>query len=150
MPTLRRTTHMLGVIVLSLGLASVAHASTAMLQLKVIHAHNRGHTIDPRLKSLAKEFTRLSFTSYELKDEASFKLDVGAAFRMQLPSKAWMVIRARDRAADGKMRLDIEVEQLKFKTTAIIAEGATLAVGGPEHDGGTLILALTWATPPAP
>ncbi len=141
---------LVGTVVALLSLATPAAANTASLQLKVIHAHNRGKVVDPRLSALAKEFARLSFTSYELKDEAAFNLDIGASFRMQLPSKAWMVIHARELTADGKLRLDIDVQQLKFKTTVVIAEGATLAVGGPQHDGGTLILALTWPRKSAP
>jgi len=129
-----------------LGSSSAVAGETVSLQLKVVHAHKRGHVVDPRLKELAKELSKLSFTSYELKDEAAFKLEIGSAFRLQLPSKAWMVIRARGLDPDGKLRLDFEVEQIKFKTTAVIGRGATLAVGGPEYDGGALILALSWPT----
>jgi hypothetical protein len=126
-----------------------AQAPQVHLGIKVIHAHNHGTAVDPKLASLVKEFQGLKFTAYELKDEATFQLDVGSSGRMQLPSEAWMTVRPREVAADGKLRLEMEVEAIKFKLTVAIAPGATLAVGGPPFKDGALILAVTRDPKPA-
>jgi hypothetical protein len=121
---------------------SVALAAPSPLNIKVIKAHNRSKAVDPRLEKLVKEW-RLSFTAYELADEAELNLDIGSVGRMQIPGGEWMSIVAKELTPDGKLKLELTVEKLKFKATVLIAAGATLAVGGPSTNDGALILALT-------
>lgn len=129
--------------------ASLLAAEQVRLSIKVIHAHNRGQQIDPKLAELVREFAGLKFTAYELKDEATFALELGSAGRMQLPNGEWMLIRPKDLVEGGKLRLEMEAEKLKFKTLVAVAPGATLAVGGPPFEGGALILAVTRDPKPA-
>jgi hypothetical protein len=120
-----------------------SEAAPVKLNIKIIHAHNDGDSIDPKLEKLVKNFSNLSFTAYELKDEASFDLEIGSRARMQLPNGQWMVIVAKDLPADGKLRLQLSVAKLKFKSTVSIAAGATVAVGGLIADKGRFLLAVT-------
>jgi hypothetical protein len=92
---------------------------------------------------MVKSFPKLGFNAYELKDEATLQLELGSAGRIQLPNREWMSVRAKQLTPDGKLRLELAVEELKFKTTVTITEGATLAVGGPSFGDGALILAIT-------
>lgn len=121
----------------------VASAQPVALSIKIIDARSDGNSVDPRLKELARELATLKFTSYQLIDEATLKLEVGSSGRMQLPNGHWMVLKARELSKDGKVRLDLEVKKLKFKTTVSVGPGATLAVGGPSVGEGSLILAVT-------
>lgn len=133
-------------LALALIVPRVAEAAPVKLNIKVIHAHNKGKKIDPKLKKLAKQFASLRFTAFELKDEASLNLEIGSSGSVQLPGEEWMKITTRS-LEDNKLRLEFVVEKLKFKTTAVIAAGATLAVGGPPFEDGSLILAVTRPKP---
>lgn len=124
-------------------LAQVAFAAPVELLVKVVHAHSLNTTVDPKLAALVKDFKDLKFTGYQLKDEAKFNLELSATGRMQLPSGAWMTIQPQSLASDGKLRLALEIKDLKFKSTVSVSPGATVAVGGPAFEDGALILAVT-------
>jgi hypothetical protein len=138
---MRRLSSLLALVVLCF--AGAAQAAPQPLNIKVIQAHNNSKSIDPRLEKLVKEWKHLSFTAYELKDEAEFNLDIGSVGRMQIPNGEWMSIVAQELAPDGKLKLELTVEKLKFKVVVSIAAGATLAVGGPAVNQGALILAVS-------
>ncbi len=120
-----------------------AMAAPVQLNIKVIYAHSKSKLIDPKLKDLAKQFSKLKFTAYELKDEGSYTLDIGASGSLQLPGGEWMKVIAKEMTPEGMLRLDLVVDKPRFRSTAIIAAGATLAVSGPKQESGSLILAVT-------
>jgi hypothetical protein len=124
-------------------LAAPARADPVTLGVKIIYAHNKATGIDPKLKKLAKDLSSLKFTAYELKDEAQLSLELGATGRVQLPTKEWLYVKPRDIDQYGKLRVDLEVEKIKLKTTSTIAKDGTLAIGGPAYHDGTLILAIS-------
>lgn len=126
----------------SFALPAVAEATQVPLKITIIHARKGPANVDPKLKGLVKDFKGLPFSSYELKDEATFKLELGSSGRLQLPSKAWLSVVPRKLKGET-LRLEIEIKDYKFKTTVAIQPGKTLAVGGPPYDGGALILAVT-------
>ncbi|MBI5509876.1 MAG: hypothetical protein HY903_14060 [Deltaproteobacteria bacterium] len=137
----------LGLVLLA-SLVSGAEGAAAVpvqVELKIIHAHNKNKDIDARIQSLAKQLSKLSFTGYQLKDQAVFELDLGAAGRMQLPNGEWMVVKPLAMEADGMLKVELSVDKLKFKTMVAIAAGATLVVGGPPFEGGALIVAMSRA-----
>ena len=123
-------------------------AGAVRLDVKVILAQPSGSFVDPKLKELVQEFSSLKFSSYSLKDEATFRLDMHSTGRMQLPNGKWMNIIPKEILPDGKLRLDLAVEELKFKTQVAIAQDATLAVGGPSFEDGSLILAIRRSVAP--
>jgi hypothetical protein len=124
-------------------LSSVATAAPVQVELKIIHAHNKGKVVDPKIQALVKLLQKLSFTSYTLKDEAVLAIELNAAGSMQLPNGEWLAVKPITMEADGKLKLELSVEKLKFKTTVAIGPGATLVVGGPPFDGGALIVAVS-------
>jgi len=118
-------------------------AAPVRLDVKVIYATNKTVGVDPKLKKLAREFSSLKFTGYELKDESTLVLELGSSGRVQLPTKDWLTVRPRELVDDGKLRIDLEIEKIKLKTTSTIARDGTLAIGGPAFEDGTLILVIT-------
>jgi len=54
-----------------------------------------------------------------------------------------MKVIAKEMTPEGMLRLDLVVDKPRFRSTAIIAAGATLAVSGPKQESGSLILAVT-------
>ena len=135
-----------GVWIAAVALAAsggVARAGSAVVvDVKIIRAHNQSRDIDARIAGLVKEFGALKFTGYELVDQAHLTLETANVGRMRLPSGAWLTLNPLG-MTDDKLHLELEVKELKFKTTVSIAPGATLAIGGPPYDGGALILAVT-------
>ena len=126
---------------------ALAHGAEHKLQVRIIHASKRSDLVDPKLKDLARELKALPFTSYSLKDEARFSLAIGSSGRMQMPGKEWLTIKVNGVAPDGKLRIEIAIQKLQFKAGLAIAAGATVALRGPKHEGGVLILAVTRAKP---
>jgi hypothetical protein len=125
--------------------SSNALAAPSDLKVRVIRASNTGKGVDAKLADLAKELAALKFDTLELADEASFKLEVGAQGRMQMPGKEWMTVKSESVAPDGKLRLAIAVEKLEFKAVVAVDAGATVAVRGPDFQGAPLILVVTRA-----
>jgi hypothetical protein len=137
----------LGILVGALFLISspqVRAQSIFPLEIRVVHAHKNNAKVDPRVKDLLVELPLLQkkFSGFELKDSATFKLIEGAAGRMQLPNGKWMNVFSQGETAK-KLRIKVEVKELKFSATASIDRGATLAVGGPPYKDGSLILVMT-------
>jgi len=124
---------------------ALAHAAPVLIDLKIIHAHNKSKTIDPSLEALVDQLKnkKLSFTGYTLKDEAVFNLDLGAAGRMQLPNGEWMVVTPLAFEAEEKLKLELSVDKLKLKSIVAISPGASLVVGGPPFDDGEIVVAVS-------
>ncbi len=145
MPTARRPDRLfwLSLAIAMIAAASPVAAAPVKLGVRVIHAHKKTTSIDPKLKDLAKDFAALGFSAYELKDEATFNLETETTGRMQLPSGVWMMVKPLEIGADGRLRLEMRIEQMKFKTVVIVGKGGTVAIGGPPYDDGALIFAVT-------
>ena len=113
------------------------------LDIQVIHASHQGKQVDAKLKKLVQGFSNLDFTAYALKDEMKIDVQLGASTRVQLPNKMWMQVQANASKQPGMIQLGISSERPKFKTKVNIRPGATIAVGGPPFEKGSLIFAIT-------
>ena len=125
--------------------APTTQAGEHSLKIKIIHATKSGVEIDPEIKSLARDFSQLKFTSFKIVDKAQINAAVGGSSRFQLPNGLWMDVTLLKVDKDGGMRLRIEAKKLKFKSTIAIKPGGTVAVGGPSYKNGALIFALSRA-----
>lgn len=136
----------LGAILLFLGASDIAFANSdnrITLDIQVIHASHIGKQVDAPIQKLVQTFTNLDFTSYSLKDEMKIEVQLGASTRVQLPNKMWMQVQAKPSSQAGMIQLGISSDKPKFKTKVNIRPGATIAVGGPPFDKGSLIFAIT-------
>ena len=118
------------------------------LKLKVIHATKDAERIPQSLKKLVEPFASLGYTSYVLIDEISVSLSLGASSRVEMPNGMWMEVRAEELTKHGMLKLEISSKKPKFKSRVNVGEGATIAVGGPPHQNGALIFAITRAPVP--
>ena len=133
-------------ILLFLGASNIAFANSdnrITLDIQVIHASHIGKQVDAPIQKLVQSFTNLDFTSYSLKDEMRIEVQLGASTRVQLPNKMWMQIQAQPSSQPGMVQLGVSSQKPKFKTKVNIRSGATIAVGGPPFDKGSLIFAIT-------
>jgi len=109
--------------------------------VRIIHAYAKSKDMDPRLKDLANELGKLSFSGYSLIDEALLEMEIGSVDHMQLPTGEWIGLKALDISADRKLKLEVEID--KLRTTVVIESGSTRIVDGPAMNGESLILAIT-------
>ena len=118
------------------------------LKLKVIHATKGAVLVPKSLKKLVEPFASLGYTSYVLTDELSVSLSLGASSRVEMPNGMWMEVRAEEVTEEGMLKLEISSKKPKFKSRVNVGQGATIAVGGPPHQNGALIFAITRAATP--
>ncbi len=133
-------------ILLFLGASDIAFANSdkrITLDIQVIHASHKGKHVDAKLTKLVQGFSNLDFTAYALKDEMKIDVQLGASTRVQLPNKMWMQVQASASKQPGMIQLGISSDKPKFKTKVNIRSGATIAVGGPPYEQGSLIFAIT-------
>jgi hypothetical protein len=137
-----------GVWGLAAGIGMLASArraqatSSVPVEVRIIYAHNQDKVVDPRIAAMVKTLPPLHFTGYQLKDQTTFNLGPGSSGKMRLPNRAWLTLAALD-LHDDQLRLGLEIKELKFKTTVSVGRGATIAIGGPAYEAGTLIIAVT-------
>lgn len=111
------------------------------VRVYVIHASNEGDEIDPRLEDLRRQLEVFQFSFFRLLDVHARTLPFGSAAAIALPGERTLSIVPQRHDSEGRLRLRLKIGDI-IDTTYTIAEGGTLIVGGPRHDGGHLILAV--------
>ena len=112
----------------------------------VVHA-TRGETyVDPRLKSLARYLSHLSYDSYRVLSQKS--LDMGAADTTKKVSvEGSREIAITFLSTDGqKARFRVKVTSERgtlADITVSVPRGRTFVVSGPQYDGGILLIPIT-------
>lgn len=124
------------------GYAAYASSRGVKVEVSVIHASNRDNFVDPRLEDLKRQLSAFNFTSYRLLDTHSLNLRFNTTGSITLPGDRVVTVTPKSRDEDGRLRLRLTLGDA-IDTTYSISEGASLIIGGPRHDGGHLILAVT-------
>ncbi len=101
---------------------------------------------DPALRGLQKDLVGLPYNRFKLLKKNDFNLKVGQ--RSQI---AFMGPKKRQRAMwverlagkkKNKMRFQISIPAIQFKTVVSLKRGSFMMLGGPQSDKGTLVFAL--------
>jgi hypothetical protein len=132
-----------GFLIISNLFFSNAIAATIPLDIKIIYAHNEAIRVDSKIKNLVKDFGKIKFSAFDLKNETTLNCELTKEQFIQLPNNEKLRITAQEITSDNKLRLEIFIEALKFKTVVSIDPLATVAVGGPLYESGVLILAIS-------
>lgn len=112
------------------------------MRVTVIHASNDGDEVDPRLEELRRQLSAFNFTAYRILDIHRRRLEFQQQASIALPGDRTLTVTPLTRDREGHLRVRLAIGDL-IDTTYTIAEGASLIVGGPRHDGGHLILAVS-------
>lgn len=118
--------------------------------IRVIEAKQQGpKQLDPRLADLEKRLTGFSYSQYKLLEERRFELDLHTPAQMELPGARHLLVTPRRIAHDDKIKVHLELtggtpgaHTRYLHTDYAIQKGATLLVGGPKTEDGTLFIAL--------
>jgi hypothetical protein len=129
-----------------LGPVAADAQTTANLDALLIHASNQPKALDTRLDRIEYRLRRIfNFEHYGVLGHqqtlltlpAQLQLDLGHGYRLQLDA----------RSRDGRVQAQVVWMRggERLLTTSVNQSRGTPAVlGGPPHDGGTLILVLTF------
>jgi hypothetical protein len=126
--------------------ASFAVGEEVGIGIRVILASHQAKGIDARLQDIQKNLgTLFNYSSYRLLQERSFLLAQGQVDQLPLAGKKELHIKLLQEQGGTA---EIAVEILRggrgiFKTTAKLKKGGTLLIGGPKHEEGVLILAIS-------
>jgi hypothetical protein len=135
-----------GALVLLAAMVPAAEAAIT-LQARIIYAANQPGGVDPSLGAVAEELQRtFRYTMYRLVDAPRGSAELKQTWRVGLPGgRALEVVpTAIDRKQSTlAVRILGPDGQPLMNTTVRLRSGATVLLGGPRHDQGVLIIALS-------
>ena len=117
------------------------------VRIRVILASNVGQNIDPSLNDVHKELGSLfSFTSYRLLRDDTLNLVVNRTVSVQgrRPGRFMEVTLVGFRRDNAQLRIRVVREGADILNTQIrLSPGRTVLIGGPRHDEGVVIFAVS-------
>ena len=117
------------------------------IEIRVISAQPGGGGIDPALRAYARDFKAMPYKSFKLLDSHRKTLRKGETVSMQFPGQGRRLMKVRSNGKKGgKHGITLAIDALNFKTSVRIPERGTLIVGGPKHEKGVILLAVTART----
>ena len=125
--------------------AEAIDADAFQLQIRVIHARTDGAGLDPRLQDLKVDLGQLNYRSFKLLDGHKKQVFSRETVALEFPGNRWLNVRTKGVAKDGSLKIRLSIRDLRFKVKAKVRPGSTILVGGPPHDGGAIVLAVTAA-----
>jgi len=125
--------------------AEAIDADAFQLQIRVMHARTDGAGLDPRLQDLKVDLGQLNYRSFKLLDGHKKQVFSRETVALEFPGNRWLNVRTKGVAKDGSLKIRLSIRDLRFKVKAKVRPGSTILVGGPPHDGGAIVLAVTAA-----
>lgn len=127
--------------------SSLYAQATAALRVQVIYAANEPGGVDGRLGNLAAELQRtFRYSKYELLDSPQGSPALNESWQATLPGDRRLEITPTAMQG-GQYSLTVRVlsssGQAVVNTRVRLRSGATVLVGGPSHQKGVLIIAIT-------
>jgi len=124
--------------------AAAGAVETYGVDIRIISAQPTAGGIDPSLQRYAADLKAMPYKSFKLLDEQSKEIKKNETVSMQFPGpgKRFLSVTATGFKAD-KLGLDLAIDALAFKTSVRIPSNGTLIVGGPRHEKGVILLAIT-------
>jgi len=127
-----------------LSFGTAASAQTVTLEAMLIHASDRPAALDTRLDRIEYRLRRIfQFEHYGFLDETRTVITLPSQSRVDIGHGYALDINASSR--DGRIRAEIRWyrgNQRIMSTSVSQRRGVPAILGGPPHDGGTLILVL--------
>jgi hypothetical protein len=136
---------LLGVLGVGLALPGLGWGQTVSLQAQVIYAANQPGGVDNRLGSLAGNLQKtFRYSSYQLLDTPKGSAALNQTWRTGLPDNRSLEITPTA-IQDGQYSLTVRVLGAAGQPAVNLRlrRGATVLVGGPPHQQGVLIIAIS-------
>jgi len=127
-------------------LAADANAPTVEVRVGTVLASSSGQAFDNRLASLRRQFdSLLPYSSYRLIREERRRVGWQREAKFQLPGRRYLLVIPRD-YKDGRVALNLMLVQgvrTIMNTAVALRNSGTFLVGGPHHQDGVLIIAIS-------
>ncbi len=136
-------------ILVAAGRAGAAEKIPQSVQvtIRTILAGNRADEFDPKLKGMEQQLKPLKYRSYRsLKDEGQVVPWHGTK-SFEIPGNRLLTVAPQD-FQNNRIALKIrltERDKPLIDTTVTIPNKGNFILGGPPHDGGTLVLSISAA-----
>jgi hypothetical protein len=117
---------------------------TVELRLRVAIGSKKGSMLDPRLADLYGSLKDFVYTSYSVKEDRTLSVELHGQTKISLPENRTVILTVKEYKPKGRprVRVRIEIPELKFATETTIGSGGTLVVGGPKVEDGVLLFAV--------
>lgn len=140
---------LLGFLHVLLALPGTGWGQTVSLQAQVIYAANQPGGVDSRLGSLADNLQKtFRYSMYQLLETPKGAAALNETWRTGLPDNRWLEITPTA-IKDGQYNLTVRVlgsdGKPSVNTVVRLRRGSTVLVGGPSHQKGVLIIAISAA-----
>jgi hypothetical protein len=137
----------LGVLGVWLALPGLGWGQTVSLQAQVIYAADQPGGVDSRLGSLAGNLQKtFRYSMYQLLDAPKGSATLNQTWRTGLPDNRSLEITPTA-IQDGQYRLTVRLlgadGKASVNTAVRLRRAATVLVGGPSHQQGVLIIAIS-------
>jgi hypothetical protein len=138
--------------------AGTPQAARVRITVRAIAATSGAEQIDPRLAPIAKNLAEFSkdfrYRNFQLRSEQTLELAFESGAQVELPGSRSLQITPRTMAADGRIKIHLELlgehpaHSRQLHTDYTIQRGGTIFVGGlrldPQNpDRGMLLVAIT-------
>jgi hypothetical protein len=138
---------LLGVLGVWLVLPGLGWGQTVSLQAQVIYAADQPGGVDSRLGSLAANLQKtFRYSMYQLLDAPKGSATLNQTWRTGLPDNRSLEITPTA-IQDGQYRLTVRLlgadGKASVNTAVRLRRAATVLVGGPSHQQGVLIIAIS-------
>lgn len=119
--------------------------SKVEIELMVVHATNAHSNVDPRLKPVVQHLRFLQFKGFSMLSHEEKLLAVGSGHTFDVAGDRKVTIDVVERdEVQVKLRVRMSNDRGMFLDTTIrIHRNKSFMVGGPDHDGGKLLLPIT-------
>ena len=136
-----------GFIGAGVALPGLAWGQTVSLHVQVIYAANQEGGVDSRLGALAENLKKtFRYSMYQLLDAPEGSAGLNEVWRTALPDNRSLEITPTG-VQDGQHSLAVRVlladGKVPVNTVVRLRRGSTVLVGGPSHQKGVLIIAIS-------
>ena len=125
--------------------APQSHSGKVDVQLMVVYAHNEDNKTDADLKPVMQNLRFLRFSGYRLQDKFGSPLAINqeSTYNIVGGRKLKLKLLSRDeKQAKVRVRMYKSDEKV-LDTTVSIHRHKSFMLGGPKHDKGVLVFAVT-------
>ncbi len=124
-------------------------ADPIRLGVEVIYASNEGQRVDPSLARVERQLRAFRYSSFRQLGSHALVQSIGQQGTVPLPGGRTLLLVPQG-VSGGSVVLLASIQgggKVLLNTELKLANGGTILVGGPVHEAGVLILAITAATP---
>jgi hypothetical protein len=128
---------------------SASGVDTVRLGVDVIYASQDGQDFDPNLAHVERQLRTFRYSSFRRLGSHQLVRSIGQQGTISLPGGRSLLL-APQGISGGSVVLLLSIQgggKAPFNTELKLANGGTILVGGPGHEAGVLILAITATIP---